>query len=90
MKDGDIVLLVKPCRVDQYWYDPGMLRGSYDFCYLLPGLTGKVIRAKTPCVTYRKDKPIYFANVDVEYMGSTYRVRDYHDHFMVQRQRRKA
>ncbi len=82
INDGDMVVITKPCRVDQYWYDPSMIRGSYDFMFLLPGLTGKVVHARTPCASYNpKIEPPFFANVDVEYMGKTWRVREFHDHF---------
>jgi len=82
IKDGDTVIITKPCRVDQYWYDPDTNNGSYDFMFLLPGLTGKVIHSKTPCVSYKPGKePPFFANVDVEYMGRIWRVREFHDHF---------
>lgn len=82
MKDGDTVVLTKPCRVDRYVYDRERDMSSWDFMYLLPGCVGKVIRAKTPCVLYApKKEPAFFANVDVEYMGETHRVREFHDHF---------
>lgn len=81
-KDGDTVRLTRACRVDRYWYDAERGIGSYDFAYLLPGLAGRVIHAKTPCVTNGpRGEPLYFANVDVAYMGKTYRVREFHDHF---------
>ena len=83
IEDGDTVVLTQPCRVDGYWFDPGyMNRGCWDLAYLLPGLKGTVIKAKTPCVLYNpKNQPSFFANVDVEYLGKTYRVREFHDHF---------
>lgn len=82
MKDGSKVILTKPCRVDGYWYDPSMMRGCWDLLYLLPGCIGRVIKARTPCVHYNpKTEPAFFANVDVEYMGKTFRVREFHDHF---------
>jgi len=81
-KDGARVRLIKPCRVDRYWYDEHLPRGSYDFMYLLPGLEGLVIRAKTPCALYNpKTEPSFFANVDVIYKGEKFRVREFHDHF---------
>lgn len=81
MKDGDTVVLTKPCRVSRYVYDNDRDMYSWDFMFLLPGSVGKVIAAKTPCPLHNKKGPAFFANVDVEYMGATFRVREFHDHF---------
>lgn len=83
IKDGDQVVLTKPCKVDQYWFCPEhMSHGTWEFAYLLPGAVGTVIRANTPCVMYNPNtEPSFFANVDVTYMGLRFRVREFHDHF---------
>ena len=79
MKDGDRVELLKPARVDGYWYCPDtMSRGSWDRMHLLPGCVGVVIKARTPCVVAGPNDPLYFANVDIPYGGTTHRVRVFH------------
>lgn len=78
-KDGDIVALTAPARVDGYWFDMRfMIRGSYDRAYMLPGAVGVVVRAKTPAVRSGGESPDYFANVDIPYFGEKIRVRVYH------------
>jgi hypothetical protein len=80
LQDGDAVQLTKPARVDGYWHDPiHAQRGCWDRLFLLPGATGRVIHARTLCVTQRKGEPHYFANVDIKYMGQTHRVRVFHN-----------
>lgn len=82
MMDGDTVQIVKPCEIKQYWHcQDSMTRGSWSFASVLPGTVGKVIKARTPCVSLRKNEPIYFANVDILIEGNIYRVREYHSHF---------
>lgn len=83
LRDGDAVKLLEPARVDGYIPpSDAFSRGTWDLMYFLPGTTGKVIRARTPCVTARKgvgENTCCFANIDIDYMGSTYRVRVFHD-----------
>lgn len=73
LKDGDEVTILEPARVD--WYIPEFQ--SWTLMHFLPGTQGRVVRARTPCVTGAGTR--YFANVDIDYMGSTYRVRVAHE-----------
>jgi hypothetical protein len=78
LKDGDKVETLVSVRVDGYWYDPEyMARGCWDKMYFLPGTVGTIIHAKTPCARAKLSGPQYFSNMDIEYMGQTYRVRPF-------------
>lgn len=82
LRDGDTVELLEPARVDQYWYCDFLGRSSWDLMYFLRGVTGKVIRARTPCTSSFKGKgenSCCFANVGIDCMGITYRVRVFHN-----------
>lgn len=79
LKDGDTVQLLQPAPVDGYWYDPVYApRGYWKSFYVLSGTVGRVVRARTPCVT---GPATYFANIDVVVSGQTHRVRLTHDQF---------
>lgn len=80
LKAGDRVTLKQSARVDGYWFDAEFMpKGCRDKLYLLPGTTGTVIQPRTPCVTAGPSEPLYFANVDVDYMGEKHRVRVFHN-----------
>ncbi len=79
LKEGDLVELLEPASVSGYWFcRDTMLRGCWENMSLLAGCAGRVITARTPCVTAKPGQPMYFANVDVDYMGSSHRVRVFH------------
>lgn len=83
LRDGDTVELLEPTRVDGYIPpSDAFSRGTWDLMYFLPGTVGTTIRARTPCVSAFKgggENTCCFANVDISYMGKTYRVRVFHN-----------
>jgi hypothetical protein len=79
LKDGDQVVLLESTPVAGYWFcQDTMTRGCWEKMHLLAGCVGRVIRARTPCVTAKPGQPKCFANVDIDYMGNTHRVRVFH------------
>lgn len=80
LRDGDLVELTAPVRIDGYWLPNPHGRGSWDAGHMLPGVVGKVVKARTPCVFRRTEQdPAYFANVDVDVPGhGIIRIRPFH------------
>jgi hypothetical protein len=81
LKDGDKVKLKSAAVVGNYFYDPEIApRGVWSTLTLLPGTVGTVVKARTPKVTAKKGDSLYFANIDIPYMETVYRVRVDHAH----------
>lgn len=82
LKDGDQVITIKPALVSSYVYCPDYApNGIWKSLTVLPGTPGTVVKAKTPCVLHSPSEPQFFANVDVEIMGKTYRLREFQNFF---------
>jgi hypothetical protein len=80
LKDGDTVELLNPVKVDGYVFcEATMTRGSWGKLTMLTGSSGVCIRARTPRVWAKPGESLYFANVDIPYMGEIHRVRVKHN-----------
>lgn len=75
LKDGDVVQLLATASVDGYLFDPATNQSTWDRMCVLAGTSGIVAIARTPRVCSVKGESLYFANVDVQLMGETLRIR---------------